>query len=133
MVFYRRNTFSDKMISFLCFMMMFITTYTIYTNYQLTGIILLPDVLLVLGSFGMGVLFLSTFRFKYLEITEDKVTWYTWFIVKHTLKKEQIKEVGTRKRSIILVKQKGEVWLSNTLIRDSDDQKVRELLKTFNK
>ena len=133
MVFYRRNTFSDKMISFLCFMMMFITTYTIYTNYQLTGIILLPDVLLVLGSFGMGVLFLSTFRFKYLEITQDKVTWYTWFIVKHTLKKEQIKEVGTRKRSIILVKQKGEVWLSNTLIRDSDDQKVRELLKTFNK
>ncbi len=104
-----------------------------YLRYQITDKVLMGDILLVIASFILGILFLSTFRFKYLEITDNEIIWYTWFVVKHRLTKEQIKEVAERKKNLILVKQRGEVWLSNAQIRDEDDAKVRELLRGFQK
>lgn len=132
MIFYRRNTFSDKVISFICMMLAVVTLYNEYIIYQIQGKIMWQDILVALISLGLGVLFLCTAKFKYLEFGKDSVTWYTWFFVKHTLTKDQIKEIGTKKRYIILVKEnKGQVWISNLYVRNGEDEKVRELFKNL--
>lgn len=130
MIYYRRNAFSDKVISFLGVMFAVTLLYNNVQRFQVMGSMNILDLGVAILGLGVGIVFLYTSRFKYLEITEDTLTWYTWFFVKHTLKKDQIKDITTRRRYYIVSKHKGsDVWISKLYIRKEDDEAVNEALK----
>ncbi|MGL4362212.1 MAG: hypothetical protein ACRCSG_02900 [Cellulosilyticaceae bacterium] len=128
--FKRRNAFSDKVISFIGMMLMIILFYNVIQVKNETGTIILFDFLTALIGLGIGILFLYTSRFTYLEFNEDKITWRTWFFVKHTLTKAEIKDITTKKRYYIISRHKGsDIWISKLYIRTEDEEVVNEKMK----
>ncbi len=132
MVFYRRNTVSDKVLSLLGMMLAILLLYNMVEAYQATGYISLVDALVAAISLGVGILFLYTSRLKYMEITEDTFVWYTWFWCKHTLKQSEMKGLSAKQRYFIISRHgKGDVWVSRNYIRETDEPIVIERLKAL--
>lgn len=130
MIYYRRNTVSDKLISFLAMMLAVMFIYNTIQMYQAFGTISVVDLLMSIVAISIGGMFLYTSKFKYIEITDKELTWYTWFFMKHTLKKEEIKDITTKRRYFIITKHKGmEVWISKAYINKKDDEAVHQGLK----
>lgn len=130
MIFYRRNTFSDKVVSFIGVMLAVIMMYHNVQAFQVLGTFNIPDFIVAVIGLAVGIIFLYTSRFKYLEISESQLTWYTWFFVKHTLTKDHIKDITMKKRYFIISKEKGsDIWISKLYIRNADDEKVNDALK----
>ena len=130
MIFYRRNTFSDKAVSFLGIMLAVVLFYNSMQSYKVLGSASVWDILIGIVGLAVGIVFIYTSRFKYFEITEDKLTWYTWFVIKHTLTKEEIKDITTKQRYYIVSRYKGsDLWLSKLYVRKEDDDAVNEALK----
>ncbi|MGL4799323.1 MAG: hypothetical protein ACRCWY_07985 [Cellulosilyticaceae bacterium] len=130
MIYYRRNTFSDKAISFMGVMLGVIFMYNNVQRFQILGNFNVIDLIVAFIGLGVGVLFLYTSRFKYLEIEQNKLVWYTCFFRKHTLTKDQIKDITTRQRYYIVSRHKGsDIWISKFYIRKENDVAVHEALK----
>ena len=130
MTYYRRNTFSDKLVSFLGIFLAVIMLYSSYQRYEAIGSINGLDVGVAIVGLGVGILFLYTSRFKYIELTDKSLTWYTWFFVKHTLTTNELKDITTKQRYFILSRKKGgDIWLSKFYIKKEDDEAVVEGLK----
>lgn len=130
MIYYRRNTFSDKVLSFIGVMLAVVMMYNNMQRFKILGNMNILDLGVAIIGLGVGITFLYTSRFKYLEVTEDTLTWYTSFFRKNTLTKEQIKDITTKNRYYIISKDKGsDVWISKLYIRKEDDEAVNEALK----
>lgn len=132
MIIRRRNTWSDKGISFACIMTAVLIMTTNIKMYQVLGVMNGLDVICSIGGILFGALFLYTSKMKYLELEKDYISWYTWFFVKHTLKREEIKDIKMKTYYIIIVKQNNkEVWIPTRCVKVQDLEEGKKVLKTY--
>ena len=132
MIIRRRNTWSDKGISFACMMTAVLIMTTNIKMYQVLGVMNGLDVICSIGGILFGALFLYTSKMKYLELEKDYISWYTWFFVKHTLKREEIKDIKMKTYYIIIVKQNNkEVWIPTRCVKVQDLEEGKKVLKTY--
>lgn len=132
MIIRRRNTWSDKGISFACIMTAVLIMTTNIKMYQVLGVMNGLDVICSIGGILFGALFLYTSKIKYLELEKDYISWYTWFFVKHTLKREEIKDIKMKTYYIIIVKQNNkEVWIPTRCVKVQDLEEGKKVLKTY--
>lgn len=132
MIIRRRNTWSDKGVSFVCIM----TSVLLITNnikmYQVLGHINVVDLICSIGGILFGGLFLYTSKMKYIELNANNISWYTWFFVKHTLKREEIKDIKMKTYYIIVVKQNNkEVWIPTRCVKVKELEESRAILRTY--
>lgn len=132
MIIRRRNTWSDKGVSFVCIM----TSVLLITNnikmYQVLGQINVLDLICSIGGILFGGLFLYTSKMKYIELDTNNISWYTWFFVKHTLKREEIKDIKMKTYYIIVVKQNNkEVWIPTRCVKVNELEESKTILRTY--
>lgn len=132
MVIYRKNTWGDKGISFVSIMTAVLLIGNNIKMYQAIGVLNTLDLVFSFIGLLVGGIFLYTSKMKYMEITEKQITWYTWFFVKHTLTKTQIKDIKAKTYYIIIVKQNNkEVWIPTRCVKDDILNECKVLLKTY--
>ena len=132
MIIRRRNTWSDKGVSFVCIMTSVLLIANNIKMYQVLGYMNVPDLICSIGGILFGALFLYTSRMKYLELEQNYISWYTWFFVKHTLKREDIKDIKMKTYYIILVQQNSkEVWIPTRCVKVNDLEEGKAILGTY--
>lgn len=131
-IIYRKNTWSDKGISFVSIMTALLLISNNIKMYKLLGVINLLDLAVGIVGLIIGGIFLYTSKMKYMEISKDQITWYTYFWVKHTLTRDQIKDIKAKTYYIIIVKQNNkEVWIPTRCVKEDALQEGKVLLKTY--
>lgn len=132
MIIRRRNTWSDKGVSFVCTMTSVLLISNNIKMYQVLGHMNSVDLMCSIGGILFGALFLYTSRMKYLELEHNYISWYTWFFVKHTLKREEIKDIKMKTYYIIVVKQNNkEVWIPTRCVKLNDLEEGKKVLRTY--
>lgn len=132
MIIYRKNTWSDKGISFISIMTALLLINNSIKMYKLVGTINLLDLACGIVGIMIGAIFLYTSKMKYIEISKEEITWYTYFFIKHTLKREQIKDIKEKTYYIIIVKQNNkEVWIPTRCVKEDVLKEGKVLLKTY--
>lgn len=132
MIIYRKNTWSDKGISFISIMTALLLINNSIKMYKLVGTINLLDLACGIVGIMIGAIFLYTSKMKYIEISKEEITWYTYFFIKHTLKREQIKDIKEKTYYIIIVKQNNkEVWIPIRCVKEDVLKEGKVLLKTY--
>lgn len=130
MTIYRKNTMSDKGVSFISIVLALLLLNNSIKMYKLIGVMYPIDLTIGIGALIIGGLFLYTSKLKYIELTTESFSWYTWFFIRHTIDLSQIKEIEAKTYYIILRKNNNkEIWISTRCVQQEALNKLLECLK----
>lgn len=130
MIIYRRNTATDKLVSFLSILLAVFLIKNNIDLYRIFGSINMLDLVVTLIGIGVGSVFLYTSKMKYIELTNEGINWYTWFFIKHTIKIDDIKKVEAKTYYIIIVKENNkEVWIPTRCVKKEALSELLRVLK----
>lgn len=130
MTIYRKNTMSDKGVSFISIVLALLLLNNSIKMYKLIGVMYPIDLTIGIGALIIGGLFLYTSKLKYIELTRESFSWYTWFFIRHTIDLSQIKEIEAKTYYIILRKNNNkEIWISTRCVQQEALNKLLECLK----
>lgn len=131
MTIYRKNTMSDKGVSFVSILLALLLFSNSIKMYQIIGKIYAIDIVISIVALIIGGLFLYTSKLKYIELTKESFTWYTWFFVRHSIEISNIKEIEAKTYYIILKKANNkEEWIPTRCVKPEELNELLECLKS---
>lgn len=130
MTIYRKNTMSDKSVSFISILLALLLFSNSVKMYKLIGKMYPIDIAISVGALIIGGLFLYTSKLKYIELTKESFTWYTWFFIKHSIDLDNVKEIEAKTYYIILKKANNkEEWIPTRCVKSEELNELLECLK----
>ena len=131
MTIYRKNTMSDKGVSFISILLALLLLSNSIKMYQLVGKVYAIDIAISIVALVVGGLFLYTSKLKYIELTKESFSWYTWFFIRHSIDLNNVIEIEAKTYYIILKKANNkEEWIPTRCVKPEELNELLEHLKS---
>lgn len=131
MTIYRKNTMSDKGVSFISLLLALLLLSNSIKMYQLVGKVYAIDIAISIVALIVGGLFLYTSKLKYIELTKESFSWYTWFFIRHSIDLNNVVEIEAKTYYIIFKKANNkEEWIPTRCVNSGELNELLEHLKS---